>query len=476
MSGSRGVHPNGQQTRHWNVATAPDKRTTERVTLVGLSLAYSTALLWAYTSVISPAYAYEGYLNRKPSVAVVAFALLLAALPCLWLPKELCRLSAAAVWVLYLIAYVPGEVIPMFSYGNASVLIPWGISLAGAFGLMSWIVHLPHMNTFEPNSSFALFWTVVGSLLAVSYALALGAGLSLGVPNLADTYIYRAAFVRDVASQGLALGYVVPWAGNVLNPLLISWGIVGRKPILLVAGVLGEVALFFVNGSKAFLALPVLVVILHVASRNGGRRFGRSLLITWVLVVVASQGLVLAAGNDFVSYTVVRRVLVTPGVLAGRYVEFFSANEKTLFSDSALLGVVTPRYSVATPQLIGGIYFGPGTGANASVFADGFAGLGLIGVLVLGLFTGMVLRILDSAALGRRWTVMLGVAGALGFALSQSALSTTVLTHGLVLAIVLALLLPISRQDPSFRRAQTQRSAPPAGRGGLARATSHEEG
>jgi hypothetical protein len=63
-------------------------------------------------------------------------------------------------------------------------------------------------------------------------------------------------------------------------------------------------------------------------------------------------------------------------------------------------------------------------------------------MLVMSVVLGAVLRLLDMASGLDRRSVFAGATGVLAFTLANSALSTTLLTHGLMFLMVLALLWP----------------------------------
>jgi hypothetical protein len=267
-------------------------------------------------------------------------------------------------------------------------------------------------------------------------------------------YPTRLAYRTSLAAEGAALAYVVSWTGNVINPLLMSFAFVRRRPPIFVAGLLGQVALFSLTGFKSVLFSPFLVLAAHLCIRLEGRKFDRYLLMGLIVVMVGAWLSFWSLGSDFLAYTFVRRVIATPGLLSGFYFDFFSQHATTLFSHYIFRGIISNPYGTTPPFLIGRIYFGSSfTSANANLFADGFAGLGVIGVVLVGAAAAYVLRWMDILANGREWRYMLGVAGVMAFSLSNSALSTTLITHGYLFSLFLLSLLPTleeQRHEPTL--------------------------
>src|SRR5438270_5078239 len=77
--------------------------------------AYVAALLWAYATAVSPAFAYDGYALRWPDAGAMAWLIALCLLPALLLPYSLSKPSALILWWLYLAAYIPSILIPALS-------------------------------------------------------------------------------------------------------------------------------------------------------------------------------------------------------------------------------------------------------------------------------------------------------------------------------------------------------------------------
>jgi hypothetical protein len=416
-----------------------------RLVVLSLALAYALCLLWSYLTVTSRAFGYEGYLNVHPAPGLLAFALVLALLPATWLPLEANRPSSVCAWLIYIVAYIPSQLVPYLNDSAISPLVVWSLGLLAAMWCLSAVIAKPPQATlFLRSSGWSLFWLVAILGITLGYLLTIGGGgLNVAAPDLAQTYLFRERFVARIAEEGAVSGYAIPWLGNIFNPILMSFGIVRRKPLVFVAGALGELLLFPVAGLKSILFLPLFILGMHVAQRRQGKSFGRNVLLGAIGIVTLAQFMYFRMHNDVLSYGVVRRVMTTPGLLSDLYVRFFSSHPKTLFADSFLNGLVTPHYKATTSHVIGAAFFLPNTGANANIFADGFAGFGVIGTIIVGgLFTGVALRLLDAAALGRDWRYLIGVASGIGFALSQSGLSTTIVTHGLALAWLFGLLIP----------------------------------
>lgn len=419
----------------------------ERLYLILLALSYLIVFHVAYVTVIVPNFSYQGFLYRGPSLPLIGLAWVFALLPALWLPTSASRPSVVIYWILYCLAYVPSQLVPTYALTDPGRLVTWGIGLVASFLLIWLIIRSPLRKRVLSLGSPGLFWTLILLFLLGAYVVSLGTGIRVATPDLTDVYSTRFAYRGLVSEQGIVLAYMVSWAGNVINPLLMSFAIVRKRPWLFVLGLLGQVALFSLTGFKAVVFSPFLVLGLHLVAREGGLRFGRRFLTAMVGVVTLSLATYYVLNSDFLIYTFTRRVVATPGLLSGFYFDFFSQHAKTLFSHSFLSGVVSNPYGISPPFLIGRLYYGsPSTSANANLFADGFAGLGTPGMILVAVAAAFVLRVLDAVVEGRDWRLVLGLTGMLGFALSNSALSTTFVSHGLAFALVTIMFMPTYRE------------------------------
>ena len=110
--------------------------------------------------------------------------------------------------------------------------------------------------------------TVDGYLLATF-------GIRFDLPGLAEVYDVRSSF-RDAVGGGvgaIAAGYLVPWAGNAINPLLMTIGIVRRRWLLVVLGLVGQVLIYQVTGFKSILFSVVLVACRSVRGQIRSPRY-----------------------------------------------------------------------------------------------------------------------------------------------------------------------------------------------------------
>ncbi|GEN36006.1 hypothetical protein [Aneurinibacillus danicus] len=413
-----------------------------RIILLFGALIYGALLSWVYIDLVSPYFAYMGYVYYPAFTPLLILGFTAAALPALWMPIAVERPSQVVYWILYVLVYIPASIIPFYTLTvETGKLVAFLLSMLSAFAILGASTHLPYLPIRRLELPPILFWLGIALVSAVFYALIVGTyGIRFDVAALADVYDVREKYKE---SGGGAVSYAIAWQAGVINPLIMAYGLVLRKPGLVATGLFGQLVIFSITGQKSiFFSLLLNVVLLILLNRKKGG-FGTSILygatIFTVLCVIVDWFLNEIA---FVSLFV-RRLILTPGLLTGYYFEFFSSNPKVYLAHSIFKSFIDYPYSLKPVYLIGYQYMGSAsTAANANLWADSFANFGYMGIFIFTLLLSAVLWIFDSITRHSEYQIKCLILGIPAFALSNSALLTTLLTHGILLALLLAYVLP----------------------------------
>jgi hypothetical protein len=259
--------------------------------------------------------------------------------------------------------------------------------------------------------------------------------VSLILPSLDNVYGVRDEF-HGLTSENPQLGYAVPLLTGLLNPAMMARGLWARRPLWFVAGILGQVYVYGVEGDKSAFLSPIAIVVAFLLFRRGRRPAGASALIgAGTLAVVA-----MAIGWTSLF---VRRFLITPGLVTAGYVQVFDNAPKAHLGYSVLRSFFQYPYQAEPPDLVGRYFFGdPATHANTGWLGDGFANFGYPGMVGASLILVLVLWAIDDATYGLPlgYACLFFVSPAL--ALTEAAILTGILTHGIFVAIVLCALAP----------------------------------
>lgn len=428
---------------------------------------YMVVLNWAYIREISPLFGYYGhtYIGPRPwSVAILAN--LMASAPVFFLPLTLKRASNMVLWILYAFVLIPTTLFPFYSarVSNQSLLIFCLAVLAGLW-LIARITRVRPVRLRGIRIPSNVLWSgVVAISVAVYGYLSLRFNLSLQIGSLVDVYDTRAAYKEGLAAGSGIAAYLVGWQANVLNPLVIAFGLVRRRPGWIAAGTAAQILIFSFTGFKSVFFSAFFLFVLLILIKGERPLIGFRLLTgltTLILVVVLADAI---TGSSTMTSIFVRRLLVTPGQLSGYYLDFFSDQPLAHLGHSVLAPFFDYPYSVTPPNLIGQVYFGSvETSANAHIWADGFANFGLVGVVAFSSLLGAFLWLFDSAARHADLRVGVLLLGVPAFSLSNSALITTLMSHGMFLAFLVMLTFTASY----FTVERRETSAPSHGRGGV---------
>jgi len=417
--------------------------------LAVLASAYIVLLLWNYGTVLAPLFEYYGLIYEPPTSGFAAFTFACAILPVSWLPIRQWRPSMILCYCLYLMVYVPACIVPAY---NASIPLDTAaqlqLSLLAAFGFFCLSYAAPLGRIHRVALSQSHFWGgVILYCVIVMLLIYVLFGFSLKIHSFDDVYEVRGAH-QDVAGQQNRLAiYLLVWQANVIAPLLFTSGWVSRRWSLLLAGAFIEIWLFSRTGYKHFLlAIPFLTAVLLALRGLQARAIAKRLCGGFACMVALSSALDWLMGGFAMSSLVVRRGIITPGLLTYYYFDYFSHHPKALLGHSILGGLFGSPDTIAPPFLIAQEYFHHvGASANANIWADGFANFGLFGMCAASFLLAAFCWLYDSASqdLDRRVSTALLAVPAI--ALSNSALLTAFLSHGLGLALAVALFMPSQR-------------------------------
>jgi len=411
--------------------------------------AYAGVLLWVYATILSPLFSYEGYRLAWPGPPTMVWLIALALGPAPFLPHTLSRPSALIVWWLYLAAYIPSILVPALSLSMSwENLFPLHISLAVSMGLLCLACSCRPLAVGQMNLSPTLFWSVFALIWLTGLAFASGQSSVLAnVGSLftgATEYDIRGQVQRVVTGGNRVLAYVLGELGQALNPFLLTLGIVRRRGIYLAAGIIGQLIVFGVTGFKTVVLSAIFLPLVFLVIRRWRCNFGFAFTSGVIAVMLTCAIVDQVSGGIFFSSLFTRRTLAGPGLLTGFYFDHFSQVSHAgiayhLHRDASVLDA---------SREIGLVYFGSSNvDANANLWAEGFADLGVPGILGFTLITALMIWLYDSIAHRRNLelAVLLAVMPAVG--LSNSAPTTVMITHGGLAAAMLLYLAPLDPAD-----------------------------
>lgn len=432
----------------------------QRILVVSGAIVYTIILNWCYIYHVYPQFSYMGYHYNAPelSIAFFVFTWLLAILPSFWLPANLERPSQVAHYILYILVYIPALFVPGYIYGfyGNSILL-FNFVLFIAFTLMGMHYKTPLLRIKRITGIGNVFWMICFAVSLATYAFIISKfGLSFNLVALADVYDVRTSYKEALGGTSGLLVYLITWQANVLNPLFIAKGFTAKKPASLLFGIFGQLLIFSITGFKSVLFSSVLILGLFIilAIKKGKEHFG-ALLTSGVAALMIGLAQISRFSQIvfFIFSIFVRRLIMNNGLLTGFYLEFFTENPKALLGHSILENAVEYPYALGPPNLIGGIFYGNvATSANANMWADAYANFGFLGMILFSIALAAFFWVYDSIAQKtdlRIATLLLAVPA---MSLCNAALLTTLLTHGLLLAMLVIFILPEEEESVFGRK------------------------
>jgi hypothetical protein len=265
--------------------------------------------------------------------------------------------------------------------------------------------------------------------------------------DLNAVYAVRSSYSAAVSGF---LSYLVNWQGAVVNPFWTGLLASRRRYLLLLVPLGLQALLYLYTANKVSLLACPLVLLLGYLARH--RSFLTRVFAVLAVVIAVSLAISSLGDLDRVPDLAVRRMLFTPAMNASIYFDFFSRHEYTAWSHSFLHGITRNPYGQNPVYMMGQLWSGTPFSMNVGYLADGYMNLGVPGVLLVSLLLGVILLLIEPLA--QRFPLPLAVAAvAMPIrSLVDSALLTTLLTHGLLLGILVLWLYTPSREASCSRQ------------------------
>jgi hypothetical protein len=294
------------------------------------------------------------------------------------------------------------------------------------------------------------FWIGVVCVLTVAFGtlcVKYGSSMRMVSPNnVAEQRLASRETLDAFSSSGRLIGYTISYFSYVANPLLVAVGIWYRKPVVVGLGIMGQLVSYSINAARGPIVAVLVVLCLYYSVRQKRFSFGNFWAFGFGLIALLGIAVHFSSSpsvENLISWMIMR-TFITPGYLTGIYHEFFSTNPQTYFSHVSGLGWLGHnQYESAPLGFIIGDYLGfPGNNANANLWADGFASLGYIGMVIVTVFAAGVFYLLDCVAMRMKVGFATLIIGAHALSLADTPFFTEFLGGGLAMSILIIYLYP----------------------------------
>ncbi|PVE97115.1 hypothetical protein DC434_06960 [Microbacterium sp. TPD7012] len=406
---------------------------------------YIAALEVTYSQFMAPRFGYLGWIYHQPDPGwmLISYALLLGAAA--FLPYRVERFSGYAVWFLYAALLVPVTTLPQYG-GNRT---PEDTFTFAIFCSIVWIAvalilrrkaaPLVPIKTSKPG----LLWALVSVISLVTYVyLAAVFGITFNLVSVFEIYDTRLSYRDEVIPTVPLLGYLITNQGNVINPFLMAFGLLKRRYWLFGLGVVGQLLIYSTTGYKTVLiSIPLCLLLVFLLRKR------TSILGAMVVFGAAALAWLAIAIDRAVSIGVVdvlvARTFMTAGYLMPFYREVYDEGAWALWDYSFLAPFVDAPYDTSPGFHVAQVMLNrPDVQLNASLFADGYANLGFMGIVIEAAFLVVLLFLVDSAGRGLPTAIVVPAGLLPVFSLANASPFSALLSYGFGLLILLLALYP----------------------------------
>lgn len=343
---------------------------------------------------------------------------------------------------IVLILYFSIVMVPLSSlYGLTNVSGVFFYTAAGSFILLIGTQQmLPKLKLPRPSPNI-VYLGIATVLMISAYVygwLMLTGGFERFNLRLSLVYEIRTLYKAKI---GPFLGYLVPWQANVINITVLCLALHTKKRWLLVTLSIAQLLLFGMTGHKSFLLVLLLVPSIYFVWSKRNALF--YIFLGATALVLGSYVLFLVTGNHLFPSLLIRRLFFVPAANHFIYYQYFIRPENpfVMLSNSIFSSFIHYPYDAPLPVVIAQEYWGHDFWPNVGYLGDAFAQFGYVGMFLFSVILGFFLRIIDSLRAHLPSGFVAAVLAPSAAALTNSALLTSLVTHGLVPAMAMVWLL-----------------------------------
>src|SRR5712692_2619840 len=166
------------------------------------------------------------------------------------MPIRLTRPSQLAYWVVYITVFIPSMFVPLYAGldapGEITLLM---VTLYVGFAIMGVCYRLPLLRLRPAGIPAYAFWKWFGGVTA-ALALWMIIAFRNHLQILSFNDLYGLRDIQNDVSEGTLLDFVFMLLTGAFSPFLMGCGLFYQKKWLFFAGVLGQLLVYSVGGTK----------------------------------------------------------------------------------------------------------------------------------------------------------------------------------------------------------------------------------
>ncbi len=399
---------------------------------------YKILLDVSYITILIPMYGYAGFVLEYSPVSI-AVGFLMTACVYICMPKKMKTVSDFILTGIAFLAIVP--YISYYSFGGGSFEFT-AMSFLMFVAVVAFVRLTPDITfpCFSQKTADVIFTVILWGSIAYVFITCISAmGLSSISLDFSTVYERRAAF----KSSGVAGSYLMTWSGNAIFPCSIAYFLYRKKYLNVLAAACSAGFIFAVSGMKSILFGSIMVfavyILLHVKQKMS--------IIAFLFVLAVFVTMVcFYVFEEIIPFSyVVRRLAYIPAKVSNQHFDFFKQEGPIQLGNSIFSSVIPYPYESDPADIIGSLYYISGeTHANSGVFADGFTNFGYFGAFLWTVIFAFMMKLQDIVSVDKPIYVTAGCFALYITIFTNSALFTSIMTHGFLVALILVAIIPKS--------------------------------
>ena len=288
--------------------------------------------------------------------------------------------------------------------------------------------------------SFRLNSTAVYILLSITaliYIVVFGLSLNFQYFDLLSSSLYqgREELTQKMSSLGI-LRYFFANFQNVILPLFLAYGLIRKNLFISILSILFFIYVFLVTTFKSILLAPILIIGIFLFNNKYPLYLPNFILRQSYKPIVAACFIDYFLLFPLFNALIIRRIFFLPVLISDKYFEYFDENGYTYFSDLPFFEFFSIHpFSYSIPQIIGSYFIYNEGYMNAGFLADAFTKAGIVSVFLYIIVLKILISIAESNTKFENHFIIFAIIIIPLIALSNSSLTTTLFSHGLLLSL-----------------------------------------
>ena len=391
----------------------------------------------------------------------IFMTVIFCAMPSFLMPLFIKRPTMVVYWLLYLLTYIPMVVgVSLSDYFNLGEIYLFNFFALFSFfltGIGYYFKLLTFKNFLVSHKTFwTWFWVI--TCIFFGYTIFVFRDnlkvIDLFASNSAELYDFRFSG-RDIEAQNPLVGYLILWLSGAFLPFILGYGIVYKKTIFIICGIIGQVILYMTMANKVFILSVIFMWLIYKILKNKipfGIVFG-IVISLFTIIFTLSQNEFSDTFKliffPFASLFLVRTIGVS-ALTSSLYYDFFKINPHTYYSHVGIIGkyINYPYKNEMIGVVIGDHYTAISRyNINANMYiTDGIVAVGLIGMPIIGLVSCGVFYLIDSAAKQHNVVFTSLLLSYAGLNIMNVSIFTSIISGGLFLTVIFLFFLKPTKQ------------------------------